>query len=192
MLDLPNSNPGTYHLANNPRLYEPQRTNNFELHITGLENLVPSERTVFDTDSIQNASEVIRLSVAKVGMPSFQQGVIQIRYGNNIIKFAGTPDFQTTELQLNDYIGADTQEIMRAWQALSYNVKTQKVGKAIDYKKTAYLMEYTPDYQLVRTWRLVGCWIANLTFDEYNYDSSERKMMNAQIVYDYAYPEKAE
>lgn len=190
MADITNQglNPGAYHLADNPRLYEPQRSNNFELHVTGLDNLT----SVYEGIGIKNAGEVIRLSVSKVGMPSFQQGIIQVRYGNNIIKFAGTPDFTNTEIQLNDYIGADTQDILKAWQSLSYNVKTQKVGKAANYKKEAYLMEYTPDYELVRTWKLVGCWVANLTFDDYSYDATEKKMMSATIAYDYAYSEKPE
>lgn len=185
--------PGTYHLANNPRLYEPQRTNNFELHVTGLENLIPVSNTELDTNVISNGSEVLRLSVQVTTEPSFNQNVIDLPYGNNTIKFAGKPTFKDLNITLNDYIGADTKNIILAWQRLSYDVRTQKIGRASDYKKTAYLIEYTPDYnEIVRTWRIIGCWLSSVDFGDFSMDGSDKKMITGTVTYDYAYPEREE
>ena len=180
---------GAYHLANNPELYEPQRKNNFELQVTGLEDLANIYNTEFDTAKIQNAADIIRFSLAKGFVPSFAQSPIEIAYGNNKIKFAGKPEWQNGDIQLNDYIGAHTKEVMLAWQRLSYNPKTQKVGRAKDYKKTAYLVEYAPDGEIVRTWLIKGCWLTDLKFDDYSADESGKQQMTASIAYDYAYPE---
>lgn len=180
---------GAYHLANNKELYEPQRKNNFELQVTGLDNLANIYNTEFDNKVITNASEVIRVSLAKGFVPSFAQQPIKIGYGNNDIKFAGKPEWNDGDITLNDYIGAQTKEVLLAWQRLSYNPRTQKVGRAKDYKKTAYVVETAPDGEIVRTWRVEGCWIKDLKFDEYSMDDSGKQQMTASISYDYAYPE---
>lgn len=180
---------GVYHLANNPELYEPQRRNNFELQVTGLDQLQNIYNTEFDSTLIKNAADVIRFSLAKSFVPSFTQDPIEIGYGNNNFKFAGKPKWASEDIVLNDYIGAETKEVMLAWQRLSYDPKTQKVGRAKDYKKTAYLVESAPDGEIVRTWKIVGCWISSLKFDDYSAEDSARQQMNATISYDYAYPE---
>jgi hypothetical protein len=102
------------------------------------------------------------------------------------MKFAGTPEFDSGSIELNDYIGAGTKDVLMAWQRKSYDVKTEKVGLASDYKMTAYLLEYTPDYQLVRTWKLYGCWISGLSEGGYNHESNDKHAITATIQYDRA------
>jgi len=188
-----NAIPGTYHLANNPHLYEPQRENNFELHVMGLENLVRINSGELDDDSIiRNAGSTINFSVVTSTVPSFTQDPIEIGYGNNQIKFASKPIWSTAPITINDYVGADGKTILLSWQALSYNPKTQKVGNAADYKKIAYLHEYTPDYKLVRSWKLVGCWLSSVTQENFNMEGSGKKIVSANMVYDYAIMEVAD
>lgn len=180
---------GAYHIANNPELYEPQRKNNFELQVTGLDDLISIYSTEFDKKKVANASEVIRIALAKGFIPNFAQEEIKVSYGNNDIKFAGKPQWQSGDLALNDYIGAQTKEVMLAWQRQSYDPKTQKVGRAKDYKHVAYLVEYAPDGEIVRTWKVFGCWIKELKFDDPSYENDGKQQMTASISYDYAYPE---
>lgn len=176
---------GTYYLADNPTHYEIQRSNNFVFYIEGL-----SDKGYLDipqnTYAQSNASDVIRISCSKAFVPTFTQSVIQLKRGNNTLKFAGTPEFSNGQLQLNDFIGAGTSDVLYAWQQKAYNTLTEKVGLVTDYKKDAYLLEYTPDYQLVRTWKLFGCWISSLSFDEYNHESAEKHNVTATIEYDKA------
>ena len=73
-----------------------------------------------------------------------------------------------------------------AWQNLSYNVVTEKVGLVEDYKKDCYLMEYSPDQQLVRKWRLYGCWISSISEGDYDSESNDKKLITATIEYDKA------
>ena len=112
-----------------------------------------------------------------------------VNYGNSVMKAAGKPTFSDGTLVVNDFIGADTKSVLMAWQNLSYNVRTDKVGRMADYKKNCYLQEYTPDWQLVRTWRLIGCWVSGLSEDQFSHDSSDKKTISATITFDKAYME---
>ena len=102
------------------------------------------------------------------------------------MKFAGVPTFTEGSITLNDYIGADTLGMLMAWQNESYDVKTEKVGLAATYKKTATLIEYTPDLQEVRSWTLYGCWISGIDEPEFNSDSNDKHTITAKIQYDRA------
>ena len=179
---------GTYHLADNPALYDPMRNNTFEFVVTGLDKLLRvgadgSEENAY----ITNAQEVLRLSVDSASIPMFTQEVISVKRGNSTIKFAGTPSFASGSLVVNDWIGADSKSALMAWQNLSYNVKTDRVGNAADYKKDCWLIEYTPDYtKQVRQWQLKGCFISGLSEDAYSMSSDGKKTISATIEYDRA------
>ena len=179
---------GTYHLADNPALYDPMRNNTFEFVVTGLDKLLRvvadgSEENAYST----NAQEVLRLSVDSASIPMFTQEVIPVKRGNSTIKFAGTPSFASGSIVVNDWIGADSKSALMAWQNLSYNVKTDRVGNAADYKKDCWLIEYTPDYtKQVRQWQLKGCFISGLSEDAYSMSSDGKKTISATIEYDRA------
>ena len=180
---------GTYELANNPNIYEVQRTNNFELIVTGIDGIKKAGFLDSDTSrasTVLNGQEIIRMAVSSAFIPSFSQGVISVKRGNSTLNYAGVPSFQSGSISLNDYIGADVYGVLSAWQNLSYNVRTEKVGLASDYKKLCYLIEYSPDYQTVRRWKLHGCWLTNLTCDNLSSDSNNVVKISATIQYDRA------
>ena len=175
---------GTYYLTDNPKYYEIQRSNNFVFYVSGLSKAFNIANNKYAQD---NADDVIKISVNRTTVPHFTQSTIQVKRGNNTMKFAGVPEFGSGSIDLNDYIGAGTKDVLLAWQNKSYDVRTEKVGLASDYKKDAYLLEYTPDYQLVRTWKLMGCWISGLSEGEYSHDSAEKHIISATIEYDKAW-----
>jgi hypothetical protein len=186
---MADSKMGSYHLADNPSLYEVARSNNFEFVVTNLGDLLRAGANETDNNAYikgSTAEDVIRLSVESSSVPTYKQAVLSLRRGNSVMKFAGLPDFDDGSLVVRDFIGADTKSALMAWQNLSYNVKTQKVGQMKNYKKDCYLMEYTPDMQLIRTWTLKGCWIAGLQMGEFNQESGDKRTITATIPYDYA------
>lgn len=186
---MADSKMGSYHLADNPSLYEVARSNNFEFIVTNLGDLLRAGANETDNNAYikgSTAEDVIRLSVESSSVPTYKQAVLSLRRGNSVMKFAGLPDFDDGSLVVRDFIGADTKSALMAWQNLSYNVKTQKVGQMKNYKKDCYLMEYTPDMQLIRTWTLKGCWIAGLQMGEFNQESGDKRTITATIPYDYA------
>mgnify|MGYP003322441002 CR=1 FL=1 len=79
---------------------------------------------------------------------------------------------------------------LMSWQDLSFNVRTEKVGLASNYKLDCYVKEYTPDYILIRSWKLYGCWITGIS--ESGFDASAADNLNqitATVQYDKAIPE---
>jgi len=187
---------GTYHLADNPQLYEPARTNNFEFVVTDIDDLLyagTDSATATEADHITNGQEVLRVSVVSSTVPHFSLSKIEVKRGNNTVKFAGTPTFDDGTLVLNDYIGARTKSVLLAWQALAYDVRTEKVHRATNYKKDCTLVEYSPDYdEVIRTWTLKGCWISSLSEGEFSNETNDKKTVTATIVYDKAIPQKSE
>lgn len=183
---------GTYHLADNPQLYEPARTNNFDFIVTGIDSLLyaglDSSSEHPDSDYITNGQEVLRMSVVSSSVPHFELSVIDIRRGNNTMHAAGTPTFDNHTLVVNDFIGARTKSVLLAWQALAYDVNTEKVHRMPNYKKDCTLVEYTPDGEMVRYWEMKGCWISSVSEDVFSNESNDKKTCTATIVYDKAIP----
>ena len=181
-----NTNVGAYHFSANKAVYEIQRGNNFEFIIDSRLNNVVAYG--METKTFPNAQEYIRMSVSSASVPHFQQNPIEVRRGNTAIKYAGTLSWSSGQLTCYDFIGAETKDILMAWQAKSGNPLYQTVGQQAEYKVDATLVEYTPDYsERVRVWKLDGCWISNITEPEFSQDANGARQIQVTIEYDRAY-----
>lgn len=192
-MELDNKGLSAYHLSANPgNTYEPGRGNFFEFVIEGLDDLLRAgvdENLAEESDYINNAQEVIRLTVNQVNVPHFSQEVITIRKGNSVSKYAGAPTFDEGQIVVDDMVGADSKSVLEAWQRKGYDVTTDRGGRAINYKKDCTLIEYTADWKQVRYWELKGCWISALSEDAYNKETSgDVRRVTATIQYDRAIP----
>ena len=186
---MPDNNYGAYHLSDNPELYEPQRTNNFVFVVSDIDGILRASSSTYSeaNNSIPNAQSVLYYSVSSAFIPHFSQNALPIARGNSTIKVAGTPTFQGGNLQIHDYIGADSKSVLMAWQALSYVVETEAVGRMSEYKKDCTLIEYTPDYKdIVRYYDLKGCWITGINEGDRSYDSNNLSMVTANVEFDRA------
>lgn len=177
---------GVLHMSANKELYEIQRSNNFAFVIpTG--GLSAFKKSNSDASiPARTFAEAIRLSVVEASIPHFEQGVIEVKRGNGTLKYAGNPQFNSGTLVLNDFIGLQTIETLMAWQHASYDVDTEKVGIQSDYKIDCQLIEYSPDYQVVRTWTLYGCWISGISEGDLSVDNNDARRVTATIQYDRA------
>jgi hypothetical protein len=180
---------GAYHMADNPHLYEPQRNNTFEFIVTDIDGIMRAGAQGTEKNArFKNAQEVLRMSVTDSFIPHFTQEVVEVKRGNTTIKYAGVPKFGEGSLKFNDYIGAEVKDILKAWQNLSCNISTEKVGALVrsPYKKTCYLIEYAPDFVPVRTWKIYGCWISALNESGYTSENGEKHQIECTIQYDRA------
>ena len=184
---------GTYHLASNANLYQPQRTNVFEFIVNFAqdEKLLKAgvfEDTATDSDYIRgdDAQEFLRLAVKKTSTPNFSQQALEVKRGNSTMKFAGTPTFEPLTLEFDDFITADDKSALMAWQRKSYDVTTESVGSAVDYKRDCTLIEYTPDRVQVRYWNIHGAWISNLSDGGFDASNDGLNTLTATLQYDYA------
>lgn len=185
----------TYHLSSHPELYEPSRSNCFEFVINDDLNRLLFAGTdtgneLDDTDYLNQIQDTIRLSVSDASVPHFSIDPIEIRRGNSRMTFAGLPSFSAGSIKLHDYVGARTKDALMAWQALAYDVVNDVVHLAANYKYDCTLIEYNPDMtQVLRTWRLIGCWISDIGEDDFNAGTNDERSLNATIQFDRAIPE---
>lgn len=179
------------HISTNLANYEAARTGFFSLIVDDIDNIVnaaykgdPNEAA--DSDKIARAQEILKLNVIKAPVPHFSLTKQSYRRGNDVVNFAGVPEFKDGSITVDDVVGMDTKSILMAWQALAYNVYTRKGGRMKDYKKNCTLVEYTQDFEQVRSWTLYGCWIQDITEGEFDKENDGKRQITANIVYDRA------
>lgn len=176
--------------------YEPQRTNNFELQITGLNTIVRAGfseggtngfssdiwKRLGETETIQ---ELI-LSIRSAFSPKTSISILEIPYGNTKTKFAGVPSYDTGTIVWNDYYDQDTELILKAWQSAAFDESTGAVGDAINYKRTAYLTMFSPSGRKARRWKLYNCWVSDVNGDDFSNENNNVRGLSATFVYDKA------
>jgi len=181
-----------YHMTDDPKLYDPARSNMFEFHVdidgSWLKAGVNYSDSPAEADLIGNIGEKIRLSVTKASVPHFKQNVVEVQRGNTRAKFAGAIEFDAGSLVINDFVGLNTKAALMAWRRLVGDVSTGAVGRKQNYAKTCHLVEYTPDYLPIREWELKGCWISEISEDDFDYDNDGKRQINVTIQYDRAIP----
>lgn len=200
IIDLSNAEISARHISTNLQNYEAARSGFFTL-LVDFSTVPDGKSTVESTDLIKanqgagasdvitstKAQEILKLNVVSAPVPHFSVKVEEFKRGNDTIKFAGTPTFESGSIKVDDFIGVKAKDTLMAWQALTYNVHTRKGGRMKDYKKTATLIEYTQDFEEVRSWTLYGCWISKLSESPFDKSNDGMRQIDADIQYDYAY-----
>jgi hypothetical protein len=185
------------HISTNLANYEAARTGFFSLIVDNLDGIIKSTYTgdhdnAPASDKINKAQEALKLNVLTADVPHFELETLQYKRGNEVVKFAGVPTFSSGSVKVDDVVGIDTKSILMAWQGLAYNVHTRKGGRMADYKRQATLIEYTQDYEQVRSWTLYGCWIKSLSEDAFDKENDGKRAITATIEYDRAVMNEAE
>lgn len=181
----------TTHISTNLRNYEAARSGFFTLVVDDLTNLLKPNfkgeaEEATDADKISNAQTVLKLNVVAATVPQFTLGTEEFRRGNDTVKFATTPTWDSGSLTVDDIVGLDTKSLLLSWLYLAYNPHTRKGGRMADYKKTATLCEYTQDYELIRTWTLEGVFITKVGDDEFNREQDGKRQLKVEFSYDRA------
>lgn len=155
-----------------PYKWEPQRTNHFEIQ--------------FNTGIIHHE---IALAVASFGLPTIANDPVEVPHVNHRIKFAGQAVFSGAEtLEVVDFVGRDVEGMLYDWRLEVYNPWNDVMGLAANYKEEADVLEFAPDGEAIRAWRLEGVWPTTVSFgDSMTYDGSEVKRCNVTMAYDRGY-----
>lgn len=184
---------GSYHISTELQNYEAARTAFFVLDVptSQLSNLrKPTETTDDNTTAKKlndaNASDILRLNVTKTSVPQFSVETHEYRRGNDVVKFAGVPTWESGTLEVDDIVGVNTKDIMISWLYLAYNPHTRMGGRMKDYKKTAYLREYTQDYVLIREWEIRGIFVKKVGDSEFDRENDGKRKLSVEFEYDMA------
>lgn len=182
------------HISTNLRNYEAARSGFFTFIVDDIDNIIRADYTgdrsdedsISESSRIKNAQETLKLNVTSASVPHFSLEVLQYKRGNDTVKFAGTPTFEAGSISVDDVVGLDTKSILMAWQALAYDIKTRRGGRMVDYKKNCTLVEYTQDFEQIRSWKLYGCWISEIGDEAFDKESDGKRKLTATIQYDRA------
>lgn len=179
------------HISSNLANYEAARSGFFTFIVDDIDGIIKAsykgdKEKAAAKDRLLNAQEYLKLNVTQASVPHFSLEPLQYRRGNEVVKFAGVPTFEAGSISVDDVVGLDTKSILMAWQALAYDVHTRKGGRMKDYKKTCTLVEYTQDYEEVRSWTLYGCWISELSEENFDKTNDDKRSISVTIQYDRA------
>lgn len=175
---------GTRHMVSNSKVFEPQRSNNFEVQF--VETNAESSLATGVTESLNLNN--ITLCVATYSAPQINISPITVSYQNNSIKFAGKPEFPESSITINDYIGLDIENTLMNWYKKVYNPGTEQIGYAVNYKKDAYLHELAPNGSVDRMWHLYGVWPSSINLGEFSQENSAVRQITMTLQYDYCVP----
>lgn len=176
-------NPVAMGLHNNT-LYEPQRTNHFEVFI-----YIPAAIANGDNGLISDFRKYITLATTDFSLPNITVSPIDIPYGNTKIKLAGAVEYGGADsLTCVDFIGADVEGILYAWQNLVYSPETGQIGWTYGYKTDAKVLEYSPDGACLSSWIIRGIWPSAIDYgNSMSKGDSQVKNVTVTFAYDIAY-----
>ena len=55
-----------------------------------------------------------------------------------------------------------------------------------DYKKNCTLIEYTQDFEQIRSWTLYGCWVSDIQEGDFDKENDGKRKITAKLEYDRA------
>lgn len=174
--------------------YEPQRTNNFELVITGLEGIYAAG---MDRDSnhgfspdeyalIKASSNDLTLSIQGAFTPQENISKLEVPYGNSNVKFAGKVEYPDGTITWTDYYHQDMELLLKCWLRAVYNGTNGAVGDAEDYKCTAYVTSFSPSGRYARRWKLFGVFPTQVNGDDYSNENNSIRRLSCTLSYDRA------
>ena len=176
------------------RAFEPQRLSQsyIQFDLSDLVDIYGNSLSALTSTNLgsYNPTTLLRLALTSHGMPNQSSELISIRKGNEVIKFAGGVNFDDIDIAVTDWIGADMENLISAWDALRYNPVTGKVNPQSKYKKTGHIVQYSPDGEIVRSWVLKGAWIDSVKYGDYDRSAaSGTREISFVLHVDKAYPE---
>lgn len=151
--------------------FEPQRGNNALLYIVGLSG---------------NENDLLSLSLTSFPVPKSNVGTIEVRYLNQIRKFAGTPTYDELSVVFNDYVDQNTKTVLANWFYLVHNPLNGKTAFASQYKKNGRVVLFAPDGTHEREWEMQGMWISAFDPGDIDMEGEDRLRITCTITIDKA------
>lgn len=154
----------------NQREFQIQRKNHFEV--------------TFNSSFVDSGLSFL---VTSFPLPKETTDTFKANYWNDSVNLPGKTNFETTQMVIKDAIKYDTEKQFLKWRLRVYNPKTGKVGYAEDFKSNATVIEYSPSGDILRKWKLIGCWPSSVEYGDLTYEDAGEKNMTITITYDKGY-----
>ena len=117
--------------------------------------------------------------------PTAQHTPVTVEYVNSYFKVKGKTRWDSITLSCYQFEGITAPEL---WAYLQQHQATESAtdSRAPGYKHDLQLMLLGPDEVPIGTWKLVGAFISNAEFGDFNWNTSDPVEITLTITYDYA------
>lgn len=195
------------HLASQNTGFEPQRMHNWSVIFQLPEAVVGGGASALET---------IQLSLVSGFLPTTDNEVVQLQYGNEQVFIAGRARVDEGRIVCRDFIDMPTAEILMRWRRTVYNPATGGINLARNYKTQASIVlegphvddltspaaqgdtnelepiapNYNVDTTYARIWKLQGCWpvSVNPAAQGLSMETGATVLMDLTLRYDKAIP----
>ena len=159
------------HLASAAGGFEPQRKFQYFMYLNG----VPG-------------AENIRLAMLASFLPTEENEVITLQYGNEEVHVAGRLKYSEGSITVRDMVDKDIYRLLRDWRRQVDDVVSGNIGFAAAYKKTARIVLVAPDNTVARQVQLTGLWPTKIEGGSLSYAENDVVLITMTLRYDKALP----
>lgn len=148
--------------------HEVQRQSHFKIHVDGM-------------------PEEISFHIRSGKLPTVSFAAISTRHFNEVNNQAGARSFDTLGITVHDAIGFDVEKFFHDWLQEVQNTQTGEMGYAEDYKRTAYITEYSINGDVRSQWEYKGVWPSSVNFGSLSKENVDKKSVDVTLTYDKAW-----
>lgn len=163
------------HIAAELGGFQPQLKSNFTLRMT--------------PPGVDANLQIVELAMKTFPFPKSVTEVGTINYMNGQRKYPGRTTHPNFLLSLTDYVDQQTAAVMEAWRALVYDPITGRGGLCADIKRQATLIQFAPDGNSQRKWRLTGMFPAEYDGGDGTMDDATANQINVTFSVDNIIPQ---
>ncbi len=126
----------------------------------------------------------LALVVQRAFLPKLSLGVLELRHGNDALKFAGVASWEGGQATIIDTLKRDELDALLTWIKETYDWASGEIGLASEYKKSGYVEEFAADGKHLRRWTIEGMWVSEFDPGELNAAQAELKEISFTIQID--------
>jgi hypothetical protein len=124
--------------------------------------------------------------VKSANRPKIESEVVELDHINLKRKIKGKSNWTDITITMYDPIVPSGAQSVMEWVRTSHESITGRDGYADFYKKNIDFYALGPVGDKVEQWKLVGAWISNAEFGDFDWSSSDPTLITLTITYDYA------
>jgi hypothetical protein len=148
-----------------------RKTNNFIVHI----------------DDVTKDGNSLDLIIQRAFLPKVSINPIELRHGNDAIKFAGQATWEGGQIVILDTLSRNELDALLSWAQKVYNPDADggaTIGVASEYKKNGTITEYASDGRYQRRWKVKGMWPSDIDLGTLDAENANTKELSFTIQID--------
>lgn len=137
-------------------------------------------------------AQPVSMQVIQAARPKIQHEKIALHRYNSVAYIAGKHSWEPVSVVLQDDVTGSASEVIKAqeqkqqWLIGAEGQWLAAAGEGSLYKFVTYIDALDGNDQVTETWTLEGCWLENVDYGEWAYESGEAMTITMSISFDHA------